>query len=119
MEDNTSVLDSDKEYIPNNNVQLLEMVEPGTKEIYFPPLNNRWTYEDLLTLPKSIEILYLGHDGVIYGGGFDTLITDEHIKSVLEHFHNLKEISVCGYYSQFSGDVDIFTKAGVKVSRIY
>ena len=119
MDANVCVLDSDKEYTQDNTVLLLEMVPPGTKEMYFPPLDNSWSYEDLLKLPKSIEILYLGHDGVIYGGGFDTPITDEHIKSVLEHFHNLKEISVCGYYSQFSGDVDIFTNAGVKVTRIY
>ena len=119
MEDKSSVLDSDKEYIQYNTVLLLEIVQPGTKKMYFPPLNNHWTYKDLLKLPKSIEILYLGHDGVIYGDDFDTPITDEHIKSVLDHFHNLKEISVCGYCSQFSGDVDIFTNAGVKVSRIY
>lgn len=98
----------------------LEMVPHDTTKIYFRPLDNRWSYDDLLKLPKSIEVLYLGHDGVIYGtsiAGKDwgTSITNEHIKSVLNHFNNLKEISVCSYCSQFSGDVDIFTNAGVKV----
>lgn len=102
----------------------LEMVPHDTAEIYFQSLDNRWSYDDLLKLPKSIEVLYLGHDGVIYGtsiAGKDwgTSITNEHIENVLNHFTNLKEIWVCSYYSQFSGDVDIFTNAGVKVSRIY
>src|SRR3989344_3478650 len=90
--------------------QDLSVIPTGVNIIVFPDLNNNWNYGDLLQLPKSVEELYLGHDGVIYGTGnlvrtYRTISTED-VERLFKHLTKLKKIQVCGYYSQFECDLE-------------
>jgi hypothetical protein len=75
-------------------------VPEGTKQVSFN--NSKYQWQDLLDLPTSIEVLDLGHDGVI---GFNYKINKFESKSividVLKRLPNLKKIEYCGYHSHF------------------
>ncbi len=70
-------------------------VSDDTQYIVFDNFNNDTTWDNFVKLPKSIEILYLSHDGIIFEGKTGA------IKRTLQHLTNLKEVHYCGYYSQF------------------
>ncbi|KKK56280.1 hypothetical protein LCGC14_3066100, partial [marine sediment metagenome] len=70
------------------------IVEDGTESLVFPAFAD-YTWDDLRDLPKSIKVLYLGHDGVIDAS------SEDQVRQVLDSLPNLEEVSYCGYYSQY------------------
>lgn len=78
--------------------------ENKIKVIQFEYHDNVLWKELLNNLPKSTEILYLQHDGIIGidcndENKFDTL---DDVKAVINQLPNLRIISYCGYYSKFN-----------------
>ncbi len=67
----------------------LSGVPVGTKSVVFPTFGNDFHLRSLLTLPITIEQMYLGHDGMIFG-------SEEDLQAVLDHLPNLKRYEYCG-----------------------
>lgn len=92
----------------------LEIAPPeGTEALVFPPCSSDRVGSAWVELPenltKSIRVLDLGHDGVIWGIRSETSDRDEDKKkwsdetacrTVLSSLPNLEKVYYCGYYSQ-------------------
>ncbi len=90
----------------------------GVQTIVIETFANEQTWKDLVSLKDSaakdsIEILYLGHDGIIYGEECD-------ISETLNALPNLKEIHYCGYYSHYENALyEVAESKNILVLPIY
>jgi hypothetical protein len=85
-------------------------VPKDVMEVHFPDQKNiKWSAL-IDKLPSSVEVLHLGHDGVIGLDEDKSVMID-----VLRQLPKLKKISYCGYHSQFTADD--FREALVELGR--
>jgi hypothetical protein len=79
-------------------------VPPGTVQVQFGPFA-QINWKMMRQLPNSVEILYLGHDGVTGNAGKDGCVPEYTEKDMLDtlanHLVNVREIHYCDYYSKF------------------
>jgi hypothetical protein len=78
-----------------SNATFLKTVPKDTVLLEFKPFNNAIAWKDLKALDgcRDLQVLHLGHDGVIYGGSKD-------IKWVLDKLPSLRYIVSCAYYTK-------------------
>lgn len=100
-------------YISEDRVLDFSGIPPGTEALVFPPcssdsIGSAWS-ELPMNLPRTIEVLDLGHDGLIWGiRDYDSekieaakkWSSQEACREVLKSLPNLKKVYYCGYYSQ-------------------
>jgi hypothetical protein len=75
--------------------EILKSVPKDTVLLAFKSFNNGIAWKDLKALDgcQDLQVLHLGHDGVIYGGSKD-------IKWVLDKLPSLQYIVSCAYYTK-------------------
>lgn len=88
---------SEKHWVDN-----IDSIPNGKKCIVFSDCDNKYFWNDLIKLPKSVEYIYLGHDGVISFLGVTIEEINHVIEQILKALPNLFWIEYCGYYSCIS-----------------
>lgn len=108
-----------KSYICNDGSALSsEEIPKDTETFVVDTFDNSCHWKHLKVLSnsrakQSIETLYLGHDGCIFG-------EKEDIEEVLTSLPNLKKVYACGYHAQYWDDLDILcSKYNIKTVPIY
>lgn len=108
-----------KTYYVAESYELTIAPPEGTEALVFPPcssdcLGSSWDELQTAILPKSIKVIDLGHDGVIWGirSHTDDRAVDEEqwedetaCRAVLNSLPNLEKVYYCGYYSQIDYDI--------------
>lgn len=106
----------------NNYKEQFNNIDSNTMHVSFDALSSEtFTYNHLKLIPfkENIISIELGHDGVIYGGEYESEednkkyfhpiskyhdISKSKFDNTFKMFPNLKFLTICGYYTQLSDD---------------
>lgn len=116
----SKVFDHEKQFIfPTEDANLqLSDIPAGTETLIIEYFMNEITWKELKDIilspaKETLKVLYLQHDGVIYGDKDD-------IYNVLTSLDNLKEVHYCGYYANYENTlIDICQELGKLAIPIY
>jgi hypothetical protein len=124
-------------YIPENNGPLKIAPAEGTEALVWPPCSGAAWSELPKNLTKSLKVLDLGHDGLLYGKrekktkktktstelkreAEEKMWEDQtDCREILKSLPNLELVLYCGYYSQIDYDEVAKDFPNIKFEPIY